>query len=276
MPSSQPDRPEDIAAAIIDGSARPGTLSLSLDGFANVYREVARQRSNPRVVVVSLGDRLIVGFPDLTRQRYLVGISHGDNAYEQLSFLPNRQWVGPEELTKSFWGFLRQEFVDSWKYFMPIVICAFVLFHMSKSIDLMSTVNGMALTSVTLFTGIFIVFVTGRIRDMEVFDDLFRHGYLHEFIAVDRHLAVLAAVTLFGVLANAALLKLHPGIGHNPWLKTSHLWGPLTTALVLGAIAVLLASVPQYYFRRTQSLMERQAIQRYLVIDPDEDSEAGG
>lgn len=93
-----------------------------------------------------------------------------------------------------------------WWLLLPLSVVVLVAFIWLHDLELLASLNRLALTSLSIFVSIFIVFVIGESKRLTYRSDLFRSGRLHEFLDVDRMMVNLALLALLLGFLNAAVL----------------------------------------------------------------------
>ncbi|MFN2490801.1 MAG: hypothetical protein ABR529_13925 [Actinomycetota bacterium] len=265
-------RSEEIARELLGQDAKEEPRDVTLDELSAVYRSLSHQRgADPLLRVVSLQDRLMAQFPEVNSQLLFVTLKPDQRPRDALSFVLRLDWSGPEGPPLRWRRFVSEELRTVWWLLLPLFVGLLVAFIRLRDVELMASLNRLALTSLSIFVSIFVVFVIGESKRLTNRSDLFRLGRLHEFLDVDRMMVNLALLALLLGFLNAALLASSEHLVLvGGALDRSRAWGPIMTALVLVLLFDLFLSIPRYYLQRLRVMFERDAI-RDLLVRRDDD-----
>lgn len=271
MTSPAEERGAEIAGEFRGGSESSEPVDVNLEEFGAVYGSLTRDRgTDPLLRVVSLQDRLVAQFPEVSKRLLYVTLGPGDSPRASLSFVPRLDWIGPEGPPLRWRTFLREEWRSTWRILLPLVACVLTGLLLVHDLDLMESMNRLALTSLSIFLSIFGVFVISESKRLTGRGELFASGRTHEFIDIDRGMLNLALIALLLGFVNAAMLStdneltLVEGV-----LDRSHVWAPILTCLVLVLLVDLFVSIPRYYLPRLRVLLEADAVRDVLGRDND-------
>lgn len=251
-----------IASQRLNEEPSPEAQEISLDELGSVYGSLTQTRGkDPLLRVVSLQDRLMAQFPEVSSQLLFVKLKRLERPREALSFVPRLGWSGPDCGPLSAWRFLAGEIQSAWWLLIPVFGGTLITLSLLQDVELMASLNRLALTSLSIF----VVFVIGESKWLSNRIDLFRSGRLHEFLDADRMMIRVAILALLLAFANAAVLQSPADPEVMDGVERSHALGPALTTIVMVLLIDLFLAIPRYYLRRLRTMVERDAIKEILV-----------
>jgi hypothetical protein len=265
---SQPERIDQVVDVILGHSNPDSIESLTVGDLNQAYGRLHETSgAAPLLTVLSLEDRLIVRFPDLNSPILFVLIPEGVDPKAQLTAVPawKLEWAGPTTRPQTFITFLKMEIVKNWRVLVVTATLVGLGLWAVATRDVLQAIIELGVTSLSIFLGIFVLFVIGQPGQLSTDFELFRKGRIHEFLRTDRHVTSMALLTLATGFIDLVVIR-----SSVEWtilgvsFDRIRIWGVLGTTLFLVLLIHLLRSIPQYYFRRLQVRIEREAMQWML------------
>ena len=258
------ERVEAIVEFVHGRASLPSGPDVNVAELAEAYEKIHKLEGKaPNLTVLSFGDRLAVRFPQLNSPIVFVSVGPGQKPREALIGVPDWQldWLGPKESPESYRHFLVAEITGGWTFLLLTLSCALIALGFAATPRTLQSVNQLGVASVTIFLSMFVLFVIGESAKHSVDFEMYRTGRLHAFLTADKHMTSLAVTALGVGFANIVILNSEIQLRIGGWaLPRTSFWGVIGTAIFVTMIAHLFRSIPEYYFKRLQTQIERQAI----------------
>jgi hypothetical protein len=143
----------------------------------------------------------------------------------------------------------------------------------AKNDDLYDLMAELIVSSATVFLSIFLIFTVTQNQVLHSDRKMFESGILQRYYADDRHLAIMAVLTIFFAIASAMMAKIsqQPPIKNWSIQQVVLLDRHVVLGFVYGVSLVFLfdtfLSIVNYYLGRTRDLVERDIVGYILHED---------
>lgn len=261
-----------ICHHLVQGEIGHEAVMLNPDEFQRLYRIMVDMRGGkvPVLSIVNLQSSMVAQFSDVAPQHFLI-TGTSKLSRRSFGFMSNLVWHGPESRSQSFFGFVLEELRQSFVRLLFVFLASTIALYVADSDSLYEQLTSLLITSATVFLTIYLIFTVAQSQTLQGDRSLFEKGVIQRYYQDDRHVTLIAILTIALVFANSAFLTLATKYQLSIYLGqlqvNSSFWKAISTALVVTLLFYAFFTVVDYYLERSRDVAERNVVSDILHDD---------